>query len=66
MSSLERGVEAYKNFNKLTLAGALSIALIGAYFAPVLIAPALTLATFDAAQLFVINKLQGSAGKSKK
>ncbi len=54
-----QALEGYKNFNKLTLTGALGIATIAA-FTPALtplIGPALGLAVVDASQIVFINSI---------
>lgn len=48
-----KGLEAYKNLNKLTLAGSLGVAVL----VPVLAVPALTLAAVDVGQIYAINKI---------
>lgn len=48
-----RGLEVYKNFNKLTLASALGVAIL----VPSLVVPALTLAAIDLAQILAINRI---------
>lgn len=60
MASPERGgfSESLKKFNKLTLVGALGIAAFGAYFAPVLVAPALAAAALDVGSIAAINTYQ--------
>lgn len=58
-----RVIEGYKNWNKLTLKLSLGFALFGAFFAPALIAPALTMAAIDGGQIILINKYQN---KNKK
>jgi hypothetical protein len=48
-----KSLETYKKFNKLTLAGAIGVAV----FVPVLAVPALGLAAIDAGQIYAVNKL---------
>lgn len=70
MTSPERGgiIEGYKKLNKITLTGALGVAFAGAFFAPAIVWPALTLAAIDGAQIVGINKYQNwrERGKSMK
>jgi len=67
MANVERGgfSETLKKVNKLTLAGALAIAVYGAYFAPALVAPALAAAVLDVGGIVVINKYQDWRSKKK-
>ncbi len=46
-------LEKYKKFNKLTLAGSLTVA----FFVPALVIPALSLAAVDVGQIVIIDKL---------
>lgn len=48
-----RGLEAYKNLNKLTLVGALGVAV----FVPALAVPALGMAAVDVGQIYFIDKI---------
>jgi len=67
MANPERGgiVEGYKKLNKLTMSGALGVAVIGAFFAPALIVPALAWAVVDGGQIVAINKYQSWKEKKK-
>lgn len=51
-----QALEGYKNFNKLTLTGALGIAAFTPALAP-LIGPALGLAAIDVGQIVFINSI---------
>lgn len=48
-----QSLELYKNVNKVTLVGALGVAI----FVPALIVPALALATIDLGQIIAINRI---------
>lgn len=60
MANPESGgiIEGYKKINKITMTGALGVAVVGALFAPALIAPALAIAAVDGAQIIGIDKYQ--------
>lgn len=67
MANPERGgfVESYKKLNELTLVGALGVAIVGAFFAPSLVAPAIAFAAFDGAQIVAINEYQKRKERKK-
>ena len=48
-----KGLEMYKKWNKLTLAGSLGVAVL----VPPLAAPALAMAAVDGAQIYAINRV---------
>lgn len=61
-----RGLEWYKNFNKLTLVGSLGFAVVAAHIAPVLVIPALGLAAYDFGQIVVLDKINKKKDKEQK
>ncbi len=67
MASPEKGgggvIEAYKNVNRYIMAGALSMAFLGAFFAPPLIIPALEIAAAEGLNLIGTNLMQGAFAK---
>lgn len=52
-----QALDKYKNFNKLTAVGALSVAGISVFVAPPLVVPALGLAAIDGVQIAAINRI---------
>ncbi len=54
-------LELYKNFNKLTLAGSIGVAV----FVPVLAGPALVAAGIDVGQVYAINKVNRKNEKAQ-
>ena len=65
MPNLERGgaLNAYKEFNRSTRNIALGVAVVGAFTAPAIVAPALLWAASDEVQIVAINSWQNRGKK---
>src|SRR3954470_13552569 len=59
--AVNKGLETWNKFNKVTLTAELAVAL----FVPALAAPALALAAVDGAQIVIINKVKEKNMKNK-